>query len=115
MLLADVPQVGVDYTLGYKFIVVEVADSSGNKKTIVRVKNQNYEYHKDILVSLKGELEVRGFTCRCLGGGMIKINLREKTFWIGGSSGDYGTEPNRNETLLLLQAEFPDFQGKSRG
>jgi hypothetical protein len=46
---------------------------------------------------------------------MIKINLRDKTFWIGGSSGDYGTEPNRNETLLMLQAEFPDFQGKSRG
>lgn len=115
MLLTEVQSVGVDYTIGHKFIVVEISDKQGNKKNIVRVKNENYEYHKDILISLKNELEPKGFSLRCLGGGMIKINLRDKTFWIGGSSGDYGTEPNRNETLLLLQAEFPDFQGKSRG
>jgi hypothetical protein len=69
MTLSEIPQVSVDYTLGYKFIVVEVTDRAGNKKTVVRVRNENYEYHKDILHSLKQELEQRGFTCRCLGGG----------------------------------------------
>ncbi len=105
----DVEEVVVDHCGSYKFIVAEVTDENGRMKLVVRA-NQECEYHMNILTMLREEVRPSGFNARCIGGGRIKINRNKKTICIWDYSVGFGKEPDRRQTVRMLQAAFPNFQ-----
>ncbi len=110
MQLNELPDVVIDAMGGYKFIVVQVSD--GNDSKIVIRANEHCDYHRDILALLRREAS--GLGARCIGGGRININPNDKEITISDSSGDFGLEPDRNKTVEMLQATFPEYKIISR-
>lgn len=110
MTLTDVPEVVVDPSGGYKFIVAKLTDSNGKEKLVVRAMEEHCDYHDDILNWLKREVSSSGLKTFCIGGGRIEVSPDEKIIRIWGESGAFGKEPNREETVRMLQAAFPEFQ-----
>lgn len=82
--------------------------SSGEKKQVVRA-GEGYKYHADILILMKRYELKDGLTAKCVGGGRIVVAPVAKIIEIWGRSGDFGKEPDRNETVRMLQAAFPYF------
>ena len=103
--LSQLPVVLIDKTGGYKFIVAIVSDGEISKM-VVRA-NQYCEYHRDILKELR--LEMPSLNARCIGGGRINVDPDNKVIKIWGSSGDFGVEPDRAETVRMLKEAFTDF------
>ncbi|MDO8482682.1 MAG: hypothetical protein Q7S86_02600 [bacterium] len=111
MTLNEVPEVVVDPEDNYKFIVVELTDVNSNKRLVVRAKARpGFKYHSDILDLLCHDVFSSGLKARCIGGGSIEINSQVKTIYIWSYSGDFGREPDRQETVRILQVAFPEFQ-----
>lgn len=113
MSIANVKDVVIDAKDGYKFIVAELSDGSGSKKLVVRA-DQERDYHDDILKALKREVEPCGLRARCIGGGRIAVNPTAKTICIWGDSGAFGEEPDREQTLRMLQAAFLDYEVREK-
>src|SRR3989344_9469977 len=109
MTLNDVQEVVIDPSGGYKFIVAKLTDSNGGEKLVVRAQ-ENCGYHNDILNLLRHEVRPSGLNARCIGGGRIEINPEAKTIRIWSKRGGFGAEPDRQETVRMLQAAFPEFQ-----
>jgi len=109
MTINEVPEVVIDPAEGYKFIVAELTDGNGGKRLVVRA-NQDCHMHRDILALLRREVRPSGLDAHCTGGGRIEIKPAEKTIRIWASSGDFGEEDDRKETVRMLQAAFPEFQ-----
>lgn len=108
MDLKNLPDVVIDPRGGYKFVTCEVTDKNGNSKIVVRAR-ENADYHREIVRQLK--MEAVELNVYCLGGGRINVNSETKTISIWSSSGDFGVEPNREETTAkLLQKAYPDFK-----
>ncbi|MDO8495868.1 MAG: hypothetical protein Q7S43_00225 [bacterium] len=106
MNLDELRDVRIDDRGGYKFIVAKVSDGV-TEKLVVRA-DENCGYHRDILRLLR--VEAPEFRISCIGGGGISINPDRKTIVISGSSGDFGREPDRNNTVKMLREAFPDFE-----
>src|SRR3989344_6214125 len=114
MDINSVQEVVIDPAEGYKFIVAQLTDGNSGKRLVIRA-NQDCSFHRDILALLRQEVRPSGLDAHCTGGGRIEINPAEKTIRIWDSSGDFGVEDDRKETVRMLQAAFPAFQvtGKS--
>lgn len=109
MTLADVPEVVVDPSGGYKFIVAKLTDNNGEEKLVVRA-NKDCNYHNHILEMLCREVQQNGLKTYCIGGGQIQVNPEAKTIFIWDDSSAFGKEPDRQETVRMLQKEFPESQ-----
>ena len=111
MNINDVKEVVVamDKRSDFKFIVAELTDGSGGKRLVVRA-NANYSHHESILLALQKEVTSSDLNADCVGGGWIRIVHAVKTISICGKSGDFGEEPDRQQTVRMLQAAFPEFQ-----
>lgn len=109
MTLTDVPEVVVDPSGGYKFIVAKLIDDNGGEKLVVRAKEEHCDYHDDLLSWLRREVSSSGLKAFCIGGGRIKVSSDEKTIRIWNKSGAFGKEPDRERTVRMLQAAFPEF------
>jgi phosphohistidine phosphatase len=107
MTIHEVAEVVVDASGGYKFIVAEVSD--GTITRLVVRADQSCELHRYILRGTREQLSPHGLQARCIGGGRILINPEAKTVKIWDKSGDFGFEPDRMETVRMLQSAFPDF------
>lgn len=103
--LLQLPTVLIDESGGYKFIVAIV--KIGDKSKMVIRADATCDYHRDILRQLS--FEISGGKACCIGGGNINIDPGNKVIKIWGSSGDFGVEPDRSETIRLLREAFPDF------
>lgn len=109
MHLDTLQEVTIDPRGNYKFIVANVTDGNGGTKMVVRA-NQNCKYHGDILAVLRREMRPLGLNVHCIGGGNIKISPDAKTIHISDYSSIFGKEPDRQQTVRMLQAAFPEFQ-----
>jgi hypothetical protein len=69
-----------------------------------------HQYHHELEKSLKQEVLEFGMKANCIGGGKYRVNLEEKTVYVWDQSGEFGKEPNRNETLRLFREAFPGFE-----
>jgi len=109
----DVPEVVIDALGGgYKFIVARLTDERGSERIVIRA-DEKLGYHDDLLRALRREVllvEPAVPTVRCFGGGRIEINPDQKTIRIWDSSAAFGEEPDRQQTVQMLQTAFPDFQ-----
>ncbi|MBI2062082.1 MAG: hypothetical protein HYT64_00060 [Candidatus Yanofskybacteria bacterium] len=109
MTINEVREVVIDSVEVYKFIVAQLTDGNGGKRLVVRA-NESCRYHQDAFDLLRQEVRPHGLDVHCIGGGKIEISLAEKTVCVWDSSWDFGEEPNRKETIRMLQAAFPDYQ-----
>lgn len=111
MTINDVPEVVIALEDSYKFIVALLIDGNGDERLVVRAeKGEGCGNHRDILGLLRQEVRSGGLNVHCIGGGRIDINSNAKTICIWGYSYDFGEEPDRKETVRMLQVAFPDFQ-----
>ena len=106
--ITSIPEVEFVSENTFKFIVAEVSDSTGMTKLILRA-DQDLPRHNNILERLRAQAEI-GLSFYCLGGGFIRFNKEEKTIQVFGESLDFKREPDRNRTVRMLQATYPDFQ-----
>lgn len=109
MTIDELPEVVIDAFGGRKFIIAQLGDAADNKRLVVRA-NQECNYHDDILKLLRQEVRPYGLNAHCIGGGRIEINPETTTIRIWGKSVIFGLEPDRKETVRMLQAAFPDFR-----
>lgn len=109
MYLDTLQEVDITPDGGYKFIVANVIDGNDKSKLVVRA-NRTCDHHCDILAILQREVRPHGLYTKCVGGGRIKINLDAKTIHIWDYSDVFGKEPDRQQTVRMLQAAFPEFQ-----
>jgi len=111
MAISDVKDVSIALKDSYKFIVAIVSDGMGGEKMVIRAeKYEDCELHHDILCLLQQEVRPGGLKAHCIGGGRIQVNSEVKTIRIWDDSAAHGKEPNRQETVRMLQVEFPEFQ-----
>jgi|GEM_PF-2099412 len=90
-----------------KYILASVEDpTSGQKKLVIRSSCYKTDEHPDILKYLKREAlrhEVReNLLINCLGGGMIIIDIPNRTITLFVTSLTFGSEPDRNQTVSIL-------------
>ncbi len=69
MTINDVPEVVIDPSDGYKFIVGQLTDGNGGKRLVVRA-NQDCSMHYKILAMLAREVQSSGLRANCIGGGV---------------------------------------------
>jgi hypothetical protein len=90
-----------------KFIVVELGDKS-NERLVFRADGHR-RFHWEIFDDLRCDIE-ESIKIKCLGGGLMDIDFDGKTIDLCGKSTVYGTEPDRQQTVTILQLEFPHFK-----
>lgn len=110
MTLEEIPVVVIDFT-GYRKFIVAQLTLGESTKTILRT-GDSYGAHKDILVALWEGLRGSDIKANCPGGGFIMVNRDQKTIDLSGYSVAFGREPDRQETVRLIQAAYPDFTVK---
>jgi len=111
MYLDALQEVAIDPRDGYKFIVAIVSDGNGNARKVVRA-NQDCVLHHEIYALLRQEVKSLdpNARCSCIGGGRIEIDLDVRTIKLWADSGEFGKEPDRQETVRILSGAFPEFQ-----
>jgi len=111
VIISEVPKVVVAPKDNFKFIVAELLDENDGKELVIRANTEERcKFHVNILDLLIQEVRLCGLRVRCVGGGFITINSETKTIRICDDSGQFGKEPDRQETVRMLQVAFPDYQ-----
>ncbi|XP_069823505.1 14 kDa phosphohistidine phosphatase-like isoform X1 [Dendropsophus ebraccatus] len=86
--LDSVPEVLIDPNGLFKYILVRVSPESAEPerhRDIVR-GTKSAEYHNHIFEKLDPEMKALGLTCKCLGGGKIDHNSKDKKIRVFGES-----------------------------
>uniref|UniRef100_H2MQA7 14 kDa phosphohistidine phosphatase n=1 Tax=Oryzias latipes TaxID=8090 RepID=H2MQA7_ORYLA len=117
--LAKVPDVEIDPDGTFKYILVRVRVKDGEMhKDVVRgTKNAEYHsiiktvnLHKDhIFEKVSPALEPLGMECKCLGGGKIEHNSKEKKIRVFGESTAFG-KADHSVSVEKLKSVFSDYE-----
>lgn len=93
----------------HKFIVAKVADGKGSKMVVRASNKENGHTHYQIFYALQQEVEPRGLTVECIGGGTLDTDSKN---WISiyETSESYGREPDRKQTVRILEEAYPKFK-----
>ena len=107
-LAEKIPLVKIDPDGVYKYIQILY------NNTIYLRGRADCKYHKGIYKKFKTELKNAGKTdpeTKCLGGGRIKKDEKNKTIFVYGYSNAYGRYENQHEkSVEMLKAVFPDYK-----
>jgi len=86
---------------GNKFIVLE---NEKGEIVVFADDDRRFRLHKELLQQY---CEETGLSAKCLGGGYI--HMKEKSVSLTGTSTDFGTEPNRDETVTAIKEVYPEY------
>lgn len=119
MAITDVNEVVIEYDVWnprYEpFIVAKLTDGD-TEKLIVRCY-RNCAVCQDTFEFLQSELQTSGLIINCIGGGRIKTDClyagEVNTMDIWDQSATFGQEPDREQTVRMVQAAFPEFRVSS--
>uniref|UniRef100_A0A8C8DU77 14 kDa phosphohistidine phosphatase n=1 Tax=Oryzias sinensis TaxID=183150 RepID=A0A8C8DU77_9TELE len=110
--LAKVPDVEIDPDGTFKYILVRVRVKDGEMhKDVVRgTKNAEYHNRQQRHHSQKHPaLEPLGMECKCLGGGKIEHNSKEKKIRVFGESTAFG-KADHSVSVEKLKSVFSDYE-----
>lgn len=107
-MLENIQDVLIDVNRVEKYIVAKVI-SNKESKLVIRAY-RNCWFHRDVLSAFVGELTPNDFQVECIGGGLIDVDFEKKYIRIFGRSSQFGQEPDRKQTALMLQEAFPEFK-----
>ena len=88
---------------GHKFVVLR---NEKNETVVFADDSPKLGYHRELRRQYVAE---NNLNACCLGGGWIRYDAEKKVIQIGGSSGDFGREPDREETVNAIKRAHPDF------
>ena len=104
----EIPLVKIDPDGVYKYVQISYKD------TIYLRGRADCKYHKGIYRKFLQELKNAGKTgvvTKCLGGGRIKTDLKNKTIFVYGYSNAYGRYEGQHEkSVEMLKKSFPDYK-----
>ncbi|XP_060627590.2 14 kDa phosphohistidine phosphatase-like [Anolis sagrei] len=111
--LSAVPEVELDAEGTFKYILVRVQRGGGGggseeHRDIVR-GTAAAEFHNHIFEKVNPEMEKLGFACKCLGGGKIEHNSKDKKIRVFGLSTGYG-KADHAATVEILKRTYKDYQ-----
>uniref|UniRef100_A0A6I8SGA3 14 kDa phosphohistidine phosphatase n=1 Tax=Xenopus tropicalis TaxID=8364 RepID=A0A6I8SGA3_XENTR len=109
--LESVAEVQIDPEGVFKYILLRV--SSGNSdpeqhRDIVR-GTKSAEFHNHIFDKVNPEIQALGLECKCLGGGKIEHNNKDKKIRIFGESTGYG-KADHSVTAEKLKKAYSDYE-----
>ncbi|KAM7410034.1 hypothetical protein PAMA_001480 [Pampus argenteus] len=107
--LAKVPDVEIDPEGTFKYILVRVKVKDGDvHKDIVR-GTKSAQYHNHIFEKVNPAMEALGMECKCLGGGKIEHNSKEKKLRVFGESTGFG-KADHSVSVEKLKSAFGDYE-----
>lgn len=107
--LAKVPDVEIDPEGTFKYILVRVKVKDGDvHKEIVR-GTKSAEYHNHIFEKVNPAMEALGLECKCLGGGKIEHNSKDKKLRVFAESTAFG-KADHSVSVEKLKAVFSDYE-----
>ncbi|XP_054835191.1 14 kDa phosphohistidine phosphatase-like isoform X2 [Eublepharis macularius] len=106
--LSSVPEVEIDPDGAFKYILVRVQHGADQHRDIVR-GTAVAEFHNHIFERVNPEMEKLGFVCKCLGGGKIEHNSKDKKIRVFGLSTGYG-KADHAVTVELLKKTYKDYE-----
>uniref|UniRef100_A0A8C7YR59 14 kDa phosphohistidine phosphatase n=1 Tax=Oryzias sinensis TaxID=183150 RepID=A0A8C7YR59_9TELE len=107
--LAKVPDVEIDPDGTFKYILVRVRVKDGEMHKDVVRGTKNAEYHNHIFEKVSPALEPLGMECKCLGGGKIEHNSKEKKIRVFGESTAFG-KADHSVSVEKLKSVFSDYE-----
>ncbi|XP_056379562.1 14 kDa phosphohistidine phosphatase-like [Hyla sarda] len=106
--LDSVPEVVIDPEGVFKYILVRVSSEPERYRDIVR-GTKSAEYHNHIFEKLDPEIQALGLKCKCLGGGKIEHNSKDKKIRVFGESTGYG-KADHSVTAEKLRSTYSDYE-----
>nr|XP_033817877.1 14 kDa phosphohistidine phosphatase-like [Geotrypetes seraphini] len=105
-VLGGVAEVQIDPVGVFKYILVRL-ELGEDRREVVRGTG-SAEYHNHIFEKLNPEMEKLGITCKCLGGGKIEHNSKDKKIRVFGESTGYG-KADHSVTAEKLKKVYTDY------
>ncbi|XP_055498183.1 14 kDa phosphohistidine phosphatase [Leucoraja erinacea] len=107
--LAGVADVEIDSDGVFKYILVKLSRRDGPEhKDIVR-GTKSAEYHNHIFEKLTSEMEKLELDCKCLGGGKIDHNSKQKKIRVFGLSTGFG-KADHSISVEKLKTVYKDYE-----
>ncbi|GCC38572.1 14 kDa phosphohistidine phosphatase [Chiloscyllium punctatum] len=107
--LSAVADVQIDPDGVFKYILVRVSRRGGSEhKDIVR-GTKTAEFHNNIFEKLAPEMEKLELECKCLGGGKIDHNSKEKKIRVFGVSTGFG-KADHAVSVEKLKSVYKDYE-----
>ncbi|XP_024134062.1 14 kDa phosphohistidine phosphatase [Oryzias melastigma] len=106
--LAKVPDVEIDPDGTFKYILLRVKVKDGEEHKDVVRGTKSAEYHNHIFEKVSPALESLGMECKCLGGGKIEHNSKEKKIRVFGESTAFG-KANHAVSVEKLKSVFSHY------
>ncbi|XP_041064612.1 14 kDa phosphohistidine phosphatase isoform X1 [Carcharodon carcharias] len=108
-VLASVADVEIDSDGVFKYILVRVSKKGGlEHKDVVR-GNKTAEFHNNIFEKLSPEMEKLELECKCLGGGKIDHNSKQKKIRVFGISMGFG-KADHSISVEKLKSVYKDYE-----
>ncbi|XP_013915291.1 PREDICTED: 14 kDa phosphohistidine phosphatase-like [Thamnophis sirtalis] len=106
--LSSVPEVEMDPDGTFKYILVRVQRGADEHRDIVR-GTADAEFHNHIFEKVNPEMEKLFLVCKCLGGGKIDHNSKDKKIRVFGLSTGYG-KADHSVTVEILKRTYKDYK-----
>ncbi|MEE6496222.1 hypothetical protein FKM82_002264 [Ascaphus truei] len=109
--LESVPEVEIDPVGLFKYILVRVTPGAAEPeryRDIVR-GTKSAEFHNNIFEEVSPEMQALGFECKCLGGGKIEHNCKDKKIRVFGESTGYG-KADHSVTAEILKKNYSGYE-----
>ncbi|XP_062921003.1 si:dkey-51e6.1 [Mobula hypostoma] len=107
--LAGVADVEIDPDGVFKYILVRLSRRDGSEhKDIVR-GTKSAEFHNHIFEKLCSEMEKLELECKCLGGGKIQHNPKEKKIRVFGLSTGFG-KADHSVSVEKLKSVYKNYE-----
>ncbi|KAF7241424.1 14 kDa phosphohistidine phosphatase [Varanus komodoensis] len=105
--LRAVPEAEIDADGTFKYVLLRV-ERGADSRDIVR-GSAAAEFHNHIVEKVNPEMEKLGFVCKCLGGGKIEHNSKDKKIRVFGLSTGYG-KADHSVTAEILKRTYKNYE-----
>ncbi|KFW64789.1 14 kDa phosphohistidine phosphatase, partial [Pygoscelis adeliae] len=93
----------------FKYILVRLQRPGGEEQRDIVRGTKAAEFHNHIFEKVNPEMEKLGYECKCLGGGKIDHNSKDKKIRVFGLSTGYG-KADHSVTVEILKKVYTDYE-----
>ncbi|OCT85432.1 14 kDa phosphohistidine phosphatase [Xenopus laevis] len=107
--LESVAEVQIDPDGVFKYILLSVTAGKSEQHRVIVRGTKSAEYHNHIFEKVNPEIQALGLECKCLGGGKIEHNSKDKKIRIFGESTGYG-KADHSVAAEKLKKAYSDYE-----
>lgn len=108
MPLSDIPDVDIDPSGTFKYILIKCVDKSSNEEKYIVRGYYKCNFHADILAVAREDAG-SAYKLKCVGGGRIRHEDDAKEILVYGYSQGYG-KADHSITVDILKKRYPDYK-----